>query len=51
MSTILFLEIVMANLLNFAENKKLPSADGTDGSDGVMEIRQLIKQFPLSRRT
>ena len=37
MSTILLLEIVMANLLIFAENKKLPSVDGTDGSDGMRE--------------
>ena len=35
MSTILLLEIVMANLLIFAENKKLPSVDGADGSDGM----------------
>ena len=36
MSTMLFLEIAMANVAIFAENKKLPSVDG---SDGMMEKR------------
>ena len=39
MSTMLFLEIAMANVAIFAENKKLPSVDGTDGSEEMMEKR------------